>query len=104
MMAKAPSQQEAVAALRIADPQRAHAHTKAKVFAVSKTGLDSPAFGIKLDDLRRGELAVAGGQMPGLLHAGRLYADGRPGLLAGGGDLGAGQISRPSALAGPIGG
>jgi hypothetical protein len=90
--------------LRIVDSQRAHAHTKAKVLAVSKTGLDNPAFGIKLDDLRRRELAVAGGQMPGLLHARRLHADDRPDLLAGGGDFGVAQFPRPSALADPIGG
>ena len=103
-MAKAPSQQEAVAALRIVDPQRAHAHAKAKVLAVSKTGLDRPALGIQLDDLRRGELAVAGGQMPGLLHACCLHADDRADLLAGGGDFGVAQFPRPSALADPIGG
>ena len=90
--------------MRIVDPQRAHAHAKTQILAVSKTGLDGPAFGIKLDDLRRGERAVAGGQMPSLLHARRLHAYDRPDLLAGGGDFGVAQFPRPSALADPIGG
>ena len=39
-------QQEAVSALRIIDPQRAHAHSKAKVLAVTEAGLNGPPFGV----------------------------------------------------------
>ena len=83
--------------------QRAHAHSNA-VLAVAEAGFDGPPSGIELDDLRRGERAVAGGQMPGLLHSRRFHAYDRPDLLAGGGDFRVGQFARPSALADPIGG
>jgi hypothetical protein len=35
-------EQEAITALRIVDSQRAHAHSEAQVFAVSKARLDIP--------------------------------------------------------------
>ncbi len=37
-------EQEAVAALRIIDPQRAHAHSEAQILAVAEAGFDGPAF------------------------------------------------------------
>ena len=43
--------QEAVATLRIVDPQRAHAHSEAQILAVAEAGFDCPAFGVELDDL-----------------------------------------------------
>ena len=95
-------QQEAVSALRVIDPQRAHAHSKAKVLAVAEAGFDCPPFGVHFDDLRCGERAIAGGEMPSFLHARRLHAHDRPDLLAGGGYLGVAQFPRASTLADPI--
>src|ERR1700691_723297 len=97
-------EQEAVAAPGIVDPECAHAHAEAQILAVSEAGLDGPAFRVELDDLRRGERAVAGGQMPRLLHARRLHAYDRADLLAGGRDFGVAQFARLSSLADPIGG
>ena len=53
---------------------------------------------------RRGERAVAGGQMPRLLHALGLHAHDRADLLAGGGDFRVAQLARPPAFADPVGG
>ena len=53
-------EQEAVATLRIVDPQHTHAHAEAQILAVAEAGLDGPSFGIELDDLgRRSEASLA---------------------------------------------
>lgn len=67
-------EQEAVAAPWIVDPERAQPHAEAHVLAVAEAGFDGPPPGIELDDLRRGQRGVAGGQMPSLLHAHSLHA------------------------------
>ena len=97
-------EKQPVAPSRIGDAKRAHAHAEAQVRAVAEAGFDGPSFGMELDDLRRGERAIAGGQMPSFLHGRSLHADDRADLLARGGDFRVAQLPRPSALADPIGG
>ena len=84
--------------------QRAHAHSEAQILAVAEAGFDGPAFGVELDDLRRGERAIAGGQMPRLAHSRGLHAHDRSDLVARGGDFRIVQLTRPSAFADPVDG
>ena len=77
---------------------------KREILCVSKTRFNSPALAVERDDFPGRERAVAGGQMPSLLHTLSLHAHHRADLLAGGGDFRLAQLARPPAQADPIGG
>ncbi len=47
---------------------RSEAHAEAKILGVAKAWLDCPALGVKVQDLARPRLGIAGGQTPGLFH------------------------------------
>ena len=103
-IAKALSSSRTVAPLRIADAQDAHAHAETQILGVAEPRLDRPPFGVEVDDLGHARGRIAGGQMPSLLHPLGVDADRRADLVAGGGEFGAAQETRPPCLADPVGG
>src|SRR5271167_5189373 len=46
--------QQAVAPLRVGNPQYAHAHAESEVFGVAKARFDRPSLGVMIDDLAAG--------------------------------------------------
>lgn len=52
-------EQQAVAPLRIGDPQRAHSHAESEIFGVAETRLDGPSPGVVIDDLACSGVAEA---------------------------------------------
>lgn len=67
-------QQKAVAPLRVGDAQLAHAEAEPEVLGVAEARLDGPALGVKVGDLARWCLAVAGDEALWLLHAFGMHA------------------------------
>src|SRR5579872_1189001 len=101
---KGVEQPEPVSTIGIAYTHGAHSHTKAQVFCITKTRLDTPTLGVVVDKSARGSIDQVSSKAPWFFHVSGVYADYGAYLVLMFSDLRAAQSPRASALAYPLSG